>query len=269
MAGTWKIMAAAVFVTLLPGCASLVRVEGVKSPGQQVVYKDGTQVVLSQKSTVVAVQPLNNTWNSNEHPRFVVSVTNRTPSPLDIDVTSVSANYRGENVKIYTYEEVTAEIKRKQSLRAFAVALGGAMRAYGASQAASTSYVSGSYSGNTYGSVNAYGSGGLAYGNYSANSYGTYSARVYDPAAGQAAATAVQAETNQQMESVRADAEAALGDARRSMMKRQTVMPGESYGGVVVLGEISAPEAHGDDLVLSVSFGGDEDKFKFHLTRER
>ena len=76
-----------------------------------------------------------------------------------MDITNVQATFRGQAVKIYTYEEVVAEIERGQAAQTFALALAGGMRSYGAAQAASTSYVNGSYNGNITGTVNSYGSG--------------------------------------------------------------------------------------------------------------
>jgi hypothetical protein len=239
---------------LLCGCATTIRVESIASDGQEQIYRNGVAALVSKKNVVVAVSPAEPTRRSNQNPRFVVSMLNTSPVPIDLDSTNVAATSDGKAVHVYTYEEVVADIQRRQAIAAALTAVGGALQAASAAQAASSRSYNGTYT-VTSSNYNTYGSG-------------TYSGSVYDPAAGQAAAAAVNAQTNANMAAIRANGEAALSDAAQTLLKRQTVFPQSNFGGVVMLGAIDVPDA-GDLLLIRVTIGGDEHTFAFRQRRDR
>ena len=252
---------AILFAALIAGCASPIKVAPVLLANQEQIYRDGVPAVISRKGLVVMAAPVAVIREGKEQPKFIVSVANTSQSRFDIDTSNFSASVDGQTIKIFTHDEVVSDIKSKQAWAAFAVAMGGALQAASAQRQASNSYNSGTYNSNTSGNFNTYGSSNL-YGNYNATTVGTYSGWTYNPAAGQAAANAVNARTDSQLESLQQQGQAALGEASKNMLKQTTVAPGTSHGGQIVLASFDVPES-GRTLELRVSVAGEEHLFKF------
>lgn len=243
------------------GCASQVRVESVLLENQERIYRDGVPAVISKKGLIVMAAPVSILRQGKDKPKFIVSVANTSQSRFDLDTSNFSANVDGVPIKIFTHQEVADDIKSQQAWRAFAVAMGGAMQAASAQRQASSSYNSGTYNSNTNGNFNTYGSSSL-YGNYNANTTGTYSGWTYNPAAGQAAANAVNARTTSQMASLESEGQAALNEAQKTILKQTTVMPGNSHGGQIVLASFDVPES-GATLDIKVLVAGETHLFRF------
>jgi hypothetical protein len=256
-----RIFAGVFFCLTLFGCASQVKVEPVLLGDQERIFRDGVPAVISKKGLVVLVAPVAIVRDGEEQPKFVVSVANTTQANFELDTTNFSALVDGKPLKIYTHAEIESDIKSKQAWAAVAVALGGAMQAASAQQAASNRYTTGTYNSTTQGNFNTYGKSNL-YGNYNANTVGTYSGWTYDPAAGQAAANAVNAQTSSQLNALQQQGQAALNVAASSMLKITTVAPGTSYGGQIVLATFDVPDS-GVNLDLSVLVAGEEHRFRF------
>lgn len=253
---------AIIFLCLsLFGCASQVRVDPLLSTDQERIFRDGVPAVISKKGLVVLVAPAAVIRESKDQPKFVVSVANTTQASFDLDTTNFIALLDGKPLKVFTHAEIERDIKSKQAWSAVAVAMSGAMQAASAQQAASNSYTSGTYRSNTQGNFNSYGRSNI-YGSYNASTNGTYSGWTYNPAAGQAAANAVNAQTNSQLNMLQQQGQAALNEAARNMLKITTVAPGTSYGGQIVLASFEVPES-GVNLELTVVVAGEEHKFQF------
>lgn len=246
---------------LFAGCASQIRVDPVLLGDQERIYRDGVPAVISRKGLIVIAAPVKVIRDGEEQPKFIVSVANTSQSRFDVDTSNFAASVDGKPVKIFTHDEIADSIKSKQAWAAFAVALGGAMQAASAHQQASTSYNSGSYNSNTNGNFNTYGSSNLS-GNYNAYTSGTYTGWTYNPAAGQAAANAVNVRTDAQMTSLQQQGQAALDEAQKSILKQTTVSPGSSHGGQIVLATFDVPDG-GSTLDLQVSVAGEEHLFRF------
>jgi hypothetical protein len=249
------IRALALCVVLFAGCASQIRVDPVLLDDQERIYRDGVPAVISRKGLVVVAAPVKVIREGKEQPKFIVSVSNTSSSQFDIDTSNVVASVDGLPLKVFTYEEVADSIKSQQAWAAFAVAFSGGMEAASARQQASTSYNYGTYNANSYGTLN-------SSHNYNANTTGTYTGWTYNPAAGQAAANAVNSRTNSQLASLQQEGQAALYDAQKSILKRTTVLPGTSHGGQIFLATFDVPES-GSTLDLKVSVAGEDHIFKF------
>ena len=255
-------------VALLAGCATPIRTEPVISDGQERIYRDGLPALVSRKQFVVLVSPATVVREGKERLRLIVSVANTSTSSFDIDASNFSAVVDGRPLKVFTHEEIAQEIRTQQAWAAFAVALGGAMQAASAQQQASYASTSGTYNTNTTGNFNAYGARSNVYGNYNATTTGTYSGWTYNPAAGQAAAAAVNAETDADLARLQAQGQGALNEAARTMLKQTTVFPQSSHGGQIVLGEFEVPEA-GTTLELTAKVQGEVHTFQFTQQRQR
>lgn len=261
-------MIALVAVGLLAGCATPIRTDPVVLDGQERIYRDGLPALVSRKQFVVLVSPATVIREGKERLRLIVSVANTSTSALDIGTSNFSAAVDGRPLKVFTHDEIAQEVKTRQAWAAFAVALGGAMQAVSAQQQASYASTSGTYNSNTTGNFNAYGTRSNVYGNYNATTTGTYSGWTYNPAAGQAAAAAVNAKTDVDMARLQAQGQDALNEAARTMLKQTTVFPQSSHGGQIVLGEFEVPEA-GTTLELTARVQGEIHIFQFTQQRQR
>lgn len=252
----------ALCAAVLAGCASPVRTEPTTLAGQSQIYRDGVPSTISKKRYVVMASPSNTVREGKERMRLVVSVANTSSDPIDISTANFLAAVDGKPLKILTYEEIAQEIKSKQAWAAFAVALGGAMQAAAAQQQASYRSTYGAYNARTSGTVNTYGARTNNFSNFNANTSGTYTSWTYDPAAGQAAANAVNADTVANMSALRKQGEAALRSAADNLLKRTTVFPNSSYGGQLVVSEFEVP-ATGATLEIVANIDGETHIFQF------
>lgn len=253
---------------VLVGCASPIRTDPEIADGQERIYRDGLPALVSRKQHVVLVSPTTTVREGKERLRLIVSVANTSTTSLVVDTSNFSAMVDGRPLKVFTHDEIAQELKTRQAWAAFAVALGGAMQAASAQQQASYASTSGTYNSNTTGNFNAYGSRSNVYGSFNATTSGTYSGWTYNPAAGQAAAAAVNAKTEADMARLQAEGQGALNEAARTMLKRTTVFPRTSHGGQIVLGEFEVPET-GSTLELIATVQGETHTFRFTQQRQK
>jgi hypothetical protein len=83
----------------------------------------------------------------------------------------------------------------------------------------------------------------------------------YDPARAQAAQSIADAETRADFERVKAQGEANLQALETTILKDNTVMPGEWYGGTIVLAPPVSSAQGRKDYSIAVIFGGEEQTF--------
>jgi hypothetical protein len=196
--------------------------------------RDGVPALVSKHKYVVMLKPASAVIRSYGRPAFVVAVYNPTRGPTELLVSGISARQtdaknQAVDVHVYSYEELMAEVQRKQRWATFAAALGGAARGMSAANAGYT-HTSGIYSGRTYGTYS-----GSLNGTYSASTTGVYSATTYDPGRAYAAQQMANAQTSADFARIRANGQQALDELQNSILKDNTVLPGEWIGGVVVL----------------------------------
>ena len=246
----WNNFVGVTVMLLVAGCSTTIQTTTIKSPFVNEIYRSGIPSSVSTGRFIVMASPDSNTRKDNEPPTFVISIANTSDKAIDFDTTNVSVFLDGKRLKVFTFEEIKAATERKQAIATFMVALGGAMQSAAAQQQASYQTNAGRY--NTYG-TNTYSSG-------------TYSGWSYNPAAGQAAANAVNAQTAANIDSLRANSEASLAVAAKVMLRRETVSPGAAHGGKVVLENFDISET-GNTLLLKVDVDGDVHEFSFAQSR--
>jgi hypothetical protein len=229
------------------GCASQV-VKLTAQPGQEAIVRDGVQSLVSKKSNLVMLRPNTKLLKSNARPAFTVAVKNLGPKPETLLETGITAQQSVEGkqlaLRVHKYDELVQEEQNRQAVAAFAVALSGAARAY---SAANAGYV------NTTGSVNAY----TPYG----NSYGTYSATTYDPLRAQIAQQNASAQTGEDIANLQAQGEHNLAQLQNTILKDNTVMPGEWIGGTIVLDPPQYSGGNSQSYTVNIDFGGERHEF--------
>jgi hypothetical protein len=115
---------------LLTGCSAVAN-ESItfkaKDKSQQVMMRDGESVLTSQgRNSFVTLKPASR--QVGKRPIFLVSLENRSKTPLDFRVAEVAATeYRdgvpATDLKIFSYQELVSEEKQLQVSRAVATGL--------------------------------------------------------------------------------------------------------------------------------------------------
>jgi hypothetical protein len=223
----------ALALLLLGGCASTEHISLIAGPSEQSLTRDGIPTLVSNKRQVVMVRPVASTIRRGQRPAFVVAVYNRSNRPIEFRVSNITAAETAltdrSAIHVFTYDELTAEIRRKQDWATFGVALGGAAGAISAANAGYT-HTYGTYSANSSGIYS-----GALNGTYNGTTMGTYSATTLDPGRAYAAQAINNAQTAANMAAVQAQGQQRLGELQNRILKDNTVLPGEWVGGIIVL----------------------------------
>lgn len=244
-------------MALLQGCATTLKLDPVALDGQQEIFQEGTKTLISAKQSLVAIRPSSTTYQSDKRPTLVVSVLNGRDDQFNFSTEDIEVFANGHSVKIFTYDELVAEIKRQQAWAAVAVALSGAAQSISAANAGYT-YHSGTFNSSYYSN----------YG-YSGYGYGSYSGYSYNAAAAQQAQAAVNAQTQANMAAISARTDQALNELGATILKKSTVFPQKIHGRYIKLEKLEVPEKV-NEIVVKVNAGGEMHEFKFrHLKVEQ
>ena len=241
-----------VATSALTSCAVAVRTEPQLLAGQERVYRDGVPIVTSRKGFTLAMSPLTVARPSRDRPSFYLSLLNTSASAIELDSTNVTAALDGRSVRIFTADEIVADLNSKQAWATALTALGGALESAGARRSASSSDVSGTYQTSSVGTLN--------------STTGTFTGTIYNRGAGIAAGAAIDAKTDARLSEIEIKGQQNLRSLAAPMLKRTTVEPRQSYGGTVVLAPVDVPE-RGAVLDLVVRVANEAHTFRFAMTR--
>jgi hypothetical protein len=205
-----RIFSAAVLCAALCGCVTAGETISFRAsnPQQQTMMRDGQPALVSrQKNSLVLVRPASRQLQANGRPVFVVGINNLGKQPVDFVVSQVEAvqHVGGSDyeMKVVTYEMLVQEEKNRQVAAAILTGVAAAGNAYSASQA--------------------------GYGRYTTPSgrTGTF----YSPTAA-AIAQNNAAYQNEAMIATTVEAgQRNMAVLEQSVIKDNTLMPGEWYGG--------------------------------------
>ena len=194
----------------LGGCVSTGETVSFKAsnPQQQAMVRDGQPALVSrQKSSLVLVRPAARQLQANGRPVFVVGINNFGKQPVDFQVAQVEATQHvGASdyaMQIVTFEMLAQEEKNRQVAAAILTGVAGAANAYSASRAGYGTYTTPNGRTGTFYSPTA---AAIAQGNAAAQNEAIFAATV---------------ETGQRNMAV----------LEQSVIKDNTLMPGEWYGG--------------------------------------
>jgi hypothetical protein len=107
----------------------------------------------------------------------------------------------------------------------------------------------------TTGSFSSYGYGRSA-------AHGTYQATTYNAYNAQLAQQAASAQTNAEIATMQAEGERNLQALNQTILKDHTVLPGEWYGGTIVMERPPRPDQEVAQYNLSIRFGGEVHEFQ-------
>jgi hypothetical protein len=178
------------------------------NPQQQAIMRDGQPALVSrQKNSLVLVRPASRQVRTNGRPVFVVGINNFGKQPLEFRVSEVEASQHvgasDYGMQIVTFEMLMQEEKNRQVAAAILTGVAGAANAYSASRAGYGSYTTPSGRTGTFYSPTA---AVIAQNNATMQNEAMFAATV---------------ETGQRN----------MAALEQSVIKDNTLMPGEWYGG--------------------------------------
>jgi hypothetical protein len=208
---------------------------------QQGLVRDGQAALVSRlKTSIVLVRPASRQFQPGARPVYVLGIYNMSPGPLEFRVADVQAmqivNQEAVALKVITYEQLVQEEQTRQVFAAMAVGLAAA--------------------GNSMSAANAgrYNSTSTVYG-----PRGTYNVHTtgYSPAAA-AVARANASAQNEAMISAAIDrGQANMASLEAGVIKDNTLLPGEWYGGQLHLQPLVAEAGRAKTYQIVVVVGAD------------
>ncbi|WP_156042075.1 hypothetical protein [Bradyrhizobium sp. URHD0069] len=194
----------------LGGCVSSGETVSFRAsnPQQQSMMRDGQPALVSrQKSSLVLVRPASRQLQANGRPVFVVGINNLGKQPIDFRMAQVDATQHvgGSDfgMQIVTYEMLVQEEKNRQVASAILTGLAGAANAYSASQA--------------------------GYGRYTTP--GGRTGTFYSPTAAVIAQNNAAVQNEAMIAATVENGQRNMAALEQSVIKDNTLMPGEWYGG--------------------------------------
>lgn len=243
------VLAACFGSLLVVACASPQRVLLTAAPDQQSIVRNGVPILVSNKKHLVMLRANTRLVKDNARPAFTVIVRNQGKTPDTLREASIQARQmiagKMQPVRIFRYDELIQEEETRQKVAAFGAAVGGFARAMSAANAGNV---------NTTGTV-------VTQGPYGNTTYGTYTATTYDPVRAQIAQEHASNVTHADFERIRAQGEANMQRLDATILKDNTVLPGEWFGGTIVLAPLAKSEKGNSDYTIIVAFGGEEHTF--------
>lgn len=225
-------------------CASCVTTETIQfrpQSNQQAITRDGQPALVSQRKTsLVIVRPAARQFQIGGRPVFVVAMYNRTNAPEDFRVSNVQVSQLvgGESapVKVITYEMLVEEEQTRQVFAALATGVAAAGNAYSASRA--------------------------GYYNSSSTVYtprGAYQVQTtgYSPTAAAIAQSNASAQNAEMISATIERGQANLATLERGVVKDNTLMPGEWYGGQLHLAPLVSGDSPNKTYNISILVGSE------------
>jgi len=245
-----------VAILVLQGCATNLTISPFVLEDQASFYKDGAKIVISPQKNLVVARVLKERITSLERMTFIIMVENTTHTPFDFSTENISVSLDGNSLKVFSYEELVAEVEAQRRSMALAAALGAVSRQMQVNQAGQQ-YHQGTINTNYY---NPYG--------YRGQSTGTYSGYTYDPNATLQAQLASNAQTARDAEMIKGHAETQLAELNNTMLKKETVFPGCCTGGYIKTSPPPMPITDKSRVLVQVMISSDETHcFEFELRK--
>jgi hypothetical protein len=239
----------------LAGCNTIQQYSFQPNSGQMVINRDGLQGVVSKRAKSVVVVSNARRGPAAGYRRVVVGIQNVSNTPINFNLSDaeIFETKNGEptrSMTVVTYERLVNEEKTRQVIGALLLGAAAGANAYAASQAGY---------GTAYGTVNT-----TSYGRYGTyNSTSNVAVNYYDPGVNYMAQANAAAQNAQMMANASANAERNLSVLENGVIKSNTMMPGEWYGGQLFF---EVPTAMGEiaDLktfLIRIRVGADVHQF--------
>ncbi len=231
-----RVLCVAALCAALSGCVTAETVQfHVSSPQQQALVRDGRPALVSrQKSSVVLVRSAARQLQVGGRPVFVVGINNLSRAPVDFRVAQVEVNqvFSGQEypMTVITYEMLLQEERNRQVAAAIIAGVAAGANSYNASRAGYGSYTT--PSGRT----------------------GTF----YSPTAAAIAQNTAAVQNDAMISATIEQGQANMATLEQAVIKDNTLMPGEWYGGQLHLSPpTNPPSGSGKNYTIIITVGSD------------
>jgi hypothetical protein len=233
-----RVVGVLALAALCGGCAANEVATFQARPGQESMVRDGQAALVSRaKNSLVIVKPAARQFASRGRPVFVVGIFNLGSTPLQFRVADIEAmqtvNQQTVQLQVVTYESLVQEEKNRQVAAALLTGLAAGANAYSASQA---------------GRYNATSTVSTPQGNYLVHTTG------YSPTANAIAQSNAGAQNEAMISATIEQGRQNLATLENSVIKDDTVMPGEWYGGQLHLQPLASAEPRDAPRTYSIAF---------------
>jgi hypothetical protein len=219
------------------GCASHEVATFQARSGQEAIVRDGQAALVSRaKSSIVLIRPAARQFASHGRPVFVVGINNIGSLPLQFRIADIEAtqtvNGQSAALKVITYDELVEEEHNRQVAAAILTGLAVGANAYSAAQAGrynSTSTVS------------------TPHGTYQVNTVG------YSPTANAIAQANASAQNEAMISATIEQGQQNLANLETAVIKDDTIMPREWYGGTLHLQPLASSESNDAPKTYSIA----------------
>ena len=228
---------------VLSGCVKNYAALPVSGADQQVRYTQGVATTFSDKAEgSVQVTPLGYNPETNRLV-FGAAAFNKGKTPANFSLSELSISSAGTGLRTYTRDELAREARVKAAWQAAAVILAGAAAAYSANQ-------------NAYNTTNGYISGpaGIT----------TFSATSYNPGVAAAGTAVAVAGTGYGLATINNSLDNTISSLNGSILQINTVDPGTSAGGQVVV-DMPKAKTFPQPLEISVNWNGEMHRFSYNV----
>jgi hypothetical protein len=241
-----RIFALMALAILCSGCVTTESVQFHPSAEQRSLVRDGQPAIVStKKNTIAILRPAARRFQIGGRPVFVLAIYNRSSTPQDFRVANVSVTQRlnGNDapLKVITYEQLVNEEQTRQAFRAIGVGLAAAGNSMSVAQA----------------------------GYYRSNStvytpHATYNVTTtgYSPAAAAIAQSNANAQNAQMIDATIEQGRANMANLERSVIKDNTLLPGEWYGGQLHIQPLISEQGPMKLYSIVVRVGADRHEFQ-------
>ncbi len=237
-----RILWAGALALALAGCASTETVQFKPRAEQQSLVRDGQAALVSRrKNSIVMIRPAARQFQTGARPVYVLAISNISHTPLEFRVANVGVNQtvNGSNValKVITFEELATEERNRQIAAAVMTGLAAGANSYSASQAGyyhSTSTVTTPR-------------GGM----YQVQTTG------YSPTAAAIAQSNATVQNEAMIAATVERGQQNMAALERGVIKDNTVLPGEWYGGQLHIQPLVSEEPGAKTYTISVLVGSD------------
>jgi hypothetical protein len=234
-------LAAAALAMLLAGCMTGERVRFQAHGKQEALIRDGQSALVSRgRNSIILIRPARREFARNARPVFVVGIYNQARGPLNFRVADVSViqTVGGQDVtlQVIPYEKLVQEERTRQVVAGMLV---GAAAGANAMAAANSGYSDVRTTFHT------------PRGTFTANS------TVYSPSAA-AVARATAASQNEALISATIEqGQTNLAHLERAVIKDNTLLPGEWYGGQLHIAPLVASSSEPKMYTIALTVGSD------------
>jgi hypothetical protein len=236
-----KLAGLLVVMSTLAGCASPEAVKFSAQGDQTTIVRDGSPAIISRKRTsIVLVKPATRQMQAGRRPVFVIATTNLTSRPVELKVDNIAINQEFDDgttrpLKVVTYDQLVTEEHTRQVVGALLVGAAAA-NSYSASQAGY---------GTAQGTV------------FTPRGASNVKVNYYDPTAAAIAQGNAAAQNEAMISGVIERGQQNLATLENSVLKDNTVMPGEWIGGQVYFSPPEGQLGKSKHYAITVSLGGE------------